>query len=117
MNENRTLLFSLSKDKKDFIVQPFKGSGKGGQKRNKTSNACRIFHPASGSISECEEERSFEQNKRRACSRLIEKPKFQAWLELEKARATGMLANIEQKVEEEMRPSNILVEVKDENDR
>ena len=77
MNENRTLLFSLSKDKKDFIVQLFKGSGKGGQKRNKTSNACRIFHPASGAISECQEERSFEQNKQRAFQRLIEKPKFQ----------------------------------------
>ena len=77
MNENRTLLFSLSKDKKDFIVQPFKGSGKGGQKRNKTMSACRIFHPASGAISECEEERSFEQNKQRAFQRLMNKKKFQ----------------------------------------
>ena len=113
--DDKTLLFSLSKENKDFIVTPFKGSGKGGQKRNKTSNACRIFHPASGSISECEEERSFEQNKRRAFSRLIEKPKFQAWLELEKCRATGMLASVEKRVEEEMHSNNILVEVKDEN--
>ena len=115
MNENKTLLFSLSKDKKDFIVQPFKGSGKGGQKRNKTMSACRIIHSASGAVSECQEERSFEQNKQRAFERLLEKPKFKAWLEIEKARATGMLASVEQKVEEQMRPTNILVEVKDEN--
>ena len=115
MNENRTLLFSLSKDKKDFIVQPFKGSGKGGQKRNKTMSACRIIHPASGAVSECQEERSFEQNKQRAFDRLLNKKKFLAWLELEKCRATGMLSNVEKRVEEEMRDSNLLIEVKDEN--
>ena len=115
MNENKVLLFSLSKDKRDFVVQPFKGSGKGGQKRNKTMSACRIIHPASGTVSECQEERSFEQNKQRAFERLAEKPKFKAWLEIEKARATGMLYNIEKNVEEQMRDSNILIEVKDEN--
>ena len=117
MNENKTLLFSLSKDKKDFIVQPFKGSGKGGQKRNKTMSACRIIHPASGAISECQEERSFEQNKQRAFERLLEKPTFKAWLETETAKATGIIDRVERRVEEEMRSNNILVEVKDENGR
>jgi peptide chain release factor 1 len=112
---DKTLLFSLSKDQKDFIVQAFKGSGKGGQKRNKTMSACRIIHPASGAVSECQEERSFEQNKKRAFSRLIEKPKFKAWLDIEKARAIGMLHDVEQSVEEQMRDANIRVEVKDEN--
>ncbi len=48
--KNKELLFSLSKAKGDFIVQPFKGSGKGGQKRNKTMSACRIIHPESGAL-------------------------------------------------------------------
>lgn len=117
MSENRTLLFSLSKDKKDFIVQPFKGSGKGGQKRNKTMSACRIIHSASNTVSECQEERSFEQNKQRAFERLLEKPTFKAWLELETAKATGMLSAVEQKVSEQMCSSNIRVEVKDESGR
>ena len=51
----RELIMSLSKDKGDFVVTPFKGSGKGGQKRNKTMSACRITHPASGAVSECQE--------------------------------------------------------------
>lgn len=115
MSKDKTLLFSLSKDQKDFIVQPFKGSGKGGQKRNKTMSACRIIHPASGTVSECQEERSFEQNKQKAFERLMEKSEFKNWLEIEKARATGMLYNVERNVEEQMRDSNIRVEVKDEN--
>lgn len=113
--ENKTLLFSLSKDQKDFIVQPFKGSSKGGQKRNKTMSACRIIHPASGAVSECQEERSFEQNKQKAFERLMDKPEFKNWFEIEKARATGMLYNVERNVEDQMHDSNIRVEVKDEN--
>ena len=115
MNENKTLLFTLSKDQKDFIIQPFKGSGKGGQKRNKTMSACRIIHPASGAVSECQEERSFEQNKQKAFERLMEKTEFKNWFEIEKARATGVLYSVERNVEEQMRDSNIRVEVKDKN--
>ena len=110
---NKELLFSLSKDKGDFVVQPFKGSGKGGQKRNKTMSACRIIHPESGAVSECQEERSFEQNKKKAFERLIEKDKFQQWYKLECLRQRGILAQIEDEVEQDIQPENIRVEVQE----
>lgn len=103
------LLFSLSKSKGDFIVQPFKGSGKGGQKRNKTMSCCRIIHPKSGAVAECQEERSFEQNKKKAFTRLIESDKFQSWHRIETAKAMGHIANIEDEVDREMK--NIKIEM------
>ena len=105
----KELLFSLSKSKGDFIVQPFKGSGKGGQKRNKTMSCCRIIHPESGSVSECQEERSYEQNKKKAFEKLIDSEKFQSWHKLKVAEKIGRIANIEDEVDREMK--NIKVEV------
>lgn len=66
----RQLLFRLTK--KDFIVEPFRGEGKGGQKCNKTLSCCRIRHPASGAEGIGTEQRSFPQNKRKAFERLTE---------------------------------------------
>ena len=100
--EDRKPLFSLSKAKGDFIVQPFKGSGKGGQKRNKTMSCCRITHPASGAVAECQDERSYEQNKKRAFERLVKKPEFLNWHRIESARRMGLIANIEEVVEREL---------------
>ena len=104
----KLLLFSQSKAKGDFIVTPFKGSGKGGQKRNKTMSCCRISHPASGAVAECQDERSFEQNKKRAFLRLLEKPEFKLWHKLESARRMGLIASIDDYVNREIK--NIKVE-------
>ena len=109
MKDTKQLLFSLSKSKGDFVVQPFKGSGKGGQKRNKTMSACRIVHPASGSVSECQEERSYEQNKKKAFERLLEKEEFVQWHKIECAKQMGLLSSIDDEVAAEMQ--NIKVEV------
>lgn len=111
----RKPIFSLSKTNGDFVVTPYRGSGKGGQKRNKTFSGCRITHPATGLFVECEEERSFEQNKKRAFERLCKKPAFQTWLKIETARREGKLRDIEGKVEQEMK--NVRVDVKDEAGR
>lgn len=53
--KKKTLLFSLSKDKGDFIVENIRCQGHGGQKVNKTSSGARITHPASGAVAECQE--------------------------------------------------------------
>lgn len=102
-------LFSLSKAKGDFIVQPFKGSGKGGQKRNKTMSGCRIIHKESGTVSECQEERSYEQNKKKAFDRLLKKDSFKQWHKLEVAKAMGYIADVESQVDRQMQDIKIEV--------
>ena len=47
-----------------------RGSGKGGQKRNKTSNAVMLRHRESGICAEAGDRRSLEQNKALALKRL-----------------------------------------------
>ena len=108
--EDRKPLFTLSKANGDFVVQPFKGTGNGGQKRNKTMSACRVTHPASGTVSECQEERSFDQNKKKAFNRLLEKESFKKWFRMEYLRRSGEYAIMEEQVERSMDPKNLKVE-------
>src|SRR5262245_5758012 len=51
-------------------VDTYRASGPGGQKRNKTSSAVRLRHPASGLIVIAEESRSQHENKAKALQRL-----------------------------------------------
>src|SRR5437660_5871945 len=51
-------------------VDTYRASGPGGQKRNKTSSAVRIRHPASGLMVIAEESRSQHENRARALKRL-----------------------------------------------
>jgi hypothetical protein len=51
-------------------VDTYRASGPGGQKRNKTSSAVRLRHPASGLAVIAEESRSQHQNRTRALNRL-----------------------------------------------
>lgn len=48
MKKKRELVFSLTKD--DFEWEYFRGTGKGGQKKNKTSSAVRCKHLESGAV-------------------------------------------------------------------
>ena len=76
----KQLLFSITK--KDFDIQFTKGSGKGGQKRNKCETAVRITHTASGAVGYSESERSQGQNKKLALERLVASDKFKKWQRL-----------------------------------
>ena len=109
----RDLLFSLTK--KDFIVQHFKTSGPGGQKKNKTSSAVRIIHPESGARAEGKEERSQTANKKNAFKRLVETKEFKNWHRKRVAEVLFGKAERERWLEEMMRPENIMVEVVDLN--
>src|SRR5439155_2616668 len=51
-------------------VDTYRASGPGGQKRNKTSSAVRLRHPASGLIVIAEESRSQHENRAKALKRL-----------------------------------------------
>lgn len=110
----KELLFSLTK--KDFRVDTFRAGGKGGQHQNKTSSGVRITHVDSGAVGESREERSQLQNKKRAFERLIETKEFQNWFRLKCAemmqghRAIEQM--IDQKVEEALKPENLIVEIR-----
>lgn len=90
----------------DCEVQTFRAGGKGGQNQNKRETGVRIIHSPSGAIGESREERSQLQNKRAAWLRMVNTPKFQAWLR----RATGRVALAEIQVERDMAPRNLLIE-------
>jgi protein subunit release factor B len=77
----RTRLFSITK--KDFVRSTFKGSGAGGQKRNKTSNGIRLYHPPSGAVGEAVDTRVQSQNEKLAFERLTQSKEFQGWLQIE----------------------------------
>ena len=73
--------FSLTA--KDFDWSVYKGTGKGGQKRNKTSSAVMCKHPPSGAIGKCEDYREQKQNRKIAFKRCVESAEFQSWINLE----------------------------------
>jgi len=62
-----------SVDKSQLRIEYFRGSGAGGQKRNKTSSACRITHIPTGHVAACEAHRGQAKNRAEAFRKLAEK--------------------------------------------
>jgi peptide chain release factor 1 len=57
-------------DDRDLAISIARGSGKGGQKRNKTETAVQVRHVPTGIIVYCDNERSQKQNKEKALEEL-----------------------------------------------
>ena len=98
----KTVLFSVTAA--DCRWDYFRGSGKGGQKRNKTESGVRCTHVASGAVGQSDDTRSQHDNKRTAFKRMAETAKFKAWHKIECARRMGEEQRIRDRVEEQMRP-------------
>ena len=59
--------------KEDLRIEYFRGSGKGGQNRNKRDTACRITHKETGLFATAEEHKTQLQNRKAAFKRLSDK--------------------------------------------
>lgn len=112
--KKRRLLFTTTV--KDCDVETFRGSGPGGQHRNKTSSAVRITHRASGAVGMCQEHRSQHENKKVAWERMGHSKEFQNWARVQAARVQGQKTT-EELVQESMVETNIKTEIRDENGR
>lgn len=107
----RQHLFSVTK--KDFEVQTLKGSGPGGQHRNKTETGVRIVHRPSGAVGVATDNKSQAVNKEAAFNRLANSKTFKGWIKIKAFKMMGE-KSIEERVEEAMHPKNLSWEVKDE---
>lgn len=112
--KDKELLFSVTKD--DCRWNYYRGSGAGGQHRNKTESAVRCTHTASGAVGQAEDTRSQHKNKRLAFARMAQSDTFHKWARIEAARITGKLKQIEDWVDIEM-GTNVKIERKDEDGR
>lgn len=94
---------------KDCRVDTFRSGGKGGQNQNKRDTGVRIVHEPSGAVGESREERSQLQNKKAAFRRMVDDPKFMAWVRMQ----GGRQAKIEAEVDRLMQDRYIRTEVKE----
>jgi protein subunit release factor B len=109
--QDKKILFRLTE--KDFKFTYSRGTGPGGQKRNKTSTKVQCFHPESGAMGVSDETRSQHQNKKLAFEKMAKSDIFMKWVRLKVARITGLERQIEEKVDYEMK-HHVKVERKDE---
>ena len=108
----KVLLFSVTA--KDCDWDYYRGSGAGGQKKNKTSSAVRCTHKASRAVGQAEDTRSQFQNKKLAFRRMAETEKFKIWIKIEKSKRLGIEAQKEQDTERAMHSSNLRIETKED---
>lgn len=108
---DKQLLFSVTK--KDLRIETMRGSGKGGQNRNKRDTAVRITHFDSGAVGYSEDERSQGQNKKKAFERLINSDKFQNWMKIKASEVIGVVKTqeeIKKEVDEWMNEKYLKIE-------
>lgn len=60
----------------------FRGSGDGGQKKQKTSSGVRCVHEPSGAEGKATDSREQSQNRKTAFERMVATEEFQGWLKL-----------------------------------
>lgn len=104
----RKLVFSVTV--KDCEWSYTRGTGNGGQKKNKTNSAVHCMHRVSGAHGFAQDHREQRRNRELAFARMCQDPKFKMWQKLEFSRRVGTEAAIEETVSREMK--KIRVDVK-----
>jgi protein subunit release factor B len=110
---SRELVFSVTAS--DCVWKYTRGTGNGGQKKNKTNSAVHCMHPPSGAHGYAEEHREQRKNRQVAFQKMAETKEFKDWSHLEFNRKTGIQAAIEDKVNREL--LKIRVDAKDDEGR
>lgn len=106
-DRDRELLFSIGKN--DFDINWFSGTGKGGQKRNKTQACCRLTHRDSGVTKTGQNHRERSKNLSDAFNNLISDFNFKMWFRRRVEESMhGKI--IEEKVNLMMDESNLKIE-------
>src|SRR5213594_3903553 len=67
-----TLPDRLARLARECVITPYKSSGPGGQKKNKTESSVRVRHPATGITRVATESRSQARNRMRALERVFD---------------------------------------------
>ena len=116
---NKELLFSVTASDCDWDY--FRGSGNGGQNKQKTSSACRCTHRASKAVGVSQDYREQRKNREAAFARMAKSEIFQKWLKIEiskkmldKELIQKTDREIENEVEKQMSPENLLIQGKNE---
>lgn len=93
-------LFSITA--KDCEWSYTRGTGNGGQKKNKTSSAVHCMHRPSGAHGYSEASRSQGDNKQEAFRKMYESPEFQKWVNIEFMKRSGEMDEIDREVEKQL---------------
>ena len=95
----------------DLREERYRGSGAGGQNRNKRDTGVRFTHEPSGAVGESESQRSQLQNRQEAFRKMAASPRFIMWAKAQgQARIDGH-ANLERKINGLMADDNLKVEL------
>jgi protein subunit release factor B len=105
----KEILFSVTAADCDWSYT--KGTGAGGQKRNKTSSAVHCHHRPSKAHGYSEASRSQLDNKRDAFVKMANTKEFKAWHQIETLRLNGKMAQIDLIVNRELKKTRIEVKV------
>ena len=95
----------------DLREERYRGSGAGGQNRNKRDTGVRFTHEPSGAVGESEAQRSQLQNRQEAFRKMASSPRFIMWAKAQgQARIDGH-STLERKVDGMLVEENLRVEV------
>lgn len=109
MKEPRKPLFSVTAADCEWSYA--RGSGNGGQARNRSNNAVHCMHRPSGAHGYSEASRSQAENRRDAFVKMAESDKFRQWNRLELMRRLGMIDAIDRQIEHEL-AHNVKLEIR-----
>lgn len=101
----RELLFSVTAYDCDWSYT--KGTGAGGQKKNKTSSAVHCTHRASGAHAFSQDGRSQLHNRQDAFCKMANSKEFQSWLKIELSKRMKSYIDINEYVDEQMKQLKI----------